>query len=116
VCGFLGLVGYYRCFIKNYEAITELLTRLLQKAGFHWSEEATATFHVLQQALMTALVLQLPDFNRAFVVECDTSGSRVGVMLHQGSGPIAFFSRQIVARHVNLAAYECELISLVQEV
>jgi hypothetical protein len=35
---------------------------------------------------------------------------------HQGGGPIAFFSRQITARHAKLAAYEHELIGLVQAV
>jgi hypothetical protein len=36
--------------------------------------------------------------------------------LHQGGGPIAFFSRQIAARHAKLAAYERELMGLVQAV
>jgi hypothetical protein len=58
----------------------------------------------------------LPDFDRAFVVECDASGSGVGAVLHQGGGPIAFFSRQIAARHAKLVAYERELIGLVQAV
>ena len=37
-------------------------------------------------------------------------------MLHQGEGPLAFFSRPFAARHLKLAAYERELISLVQAV
>jgi hypothetical protein len=31
-------------------------------------------------------------------------------------GPLAFFSRPFIARHVKLAAYERELIGLVQAV
>jgi hypothetical protein len=50
------------------------------------------------------------------VVECDTSGTRVGAVLRQGSGAIAYFSRQIAARHAHMAAYERELIGLVQAV
>jgi len=37
-------------------------------------------------------------------------------VLHQGEGPLAFFSRPFAARHLKLAAYERELISLVQAV
>jgi hypothetical protein len=93
VRSFLGLAGYYRRFIRDYDAIVEPRTRLLRKSGFQWSGEAEAAFHNLQQALTTAPVLQLLDFNCEFVVECDASGSDVGTVLHQGGGPIAFFSR-----------------------
>jgi len=58
----------------------------------------------------------LLDFSSAFVVECDASGSGFGAVLHQGGGPIAFFSRPIAPRHAKLAAYERELIGLVQAV
>ncbi|WVZ78347.1 hypothetical protein U9M48_026076 [Paspalum notatum var. saurae] len=110
--GFLGLAGYYRRFIQNFGVIAEPLTRLLRKEGFSWSPEADAAFHKLQQALTTALVLQLPDFEREFVVECDASGSGFGAVLHQGQGAVAFFSQQVAPRHAKLAAYERELIGL----
>lgn len=61
-------------------------------------------------------MLQLPDFDKEFVVDCDASGTRFGAVHHQQNGPIAFFSRAIAARHTKLAAYERELIGLVQEV
>jgi len=37
-------------------------------------------------------------------------------VLHQGLGPIAFFSRSVAPQHAKLAAYERELIGLVQAV
>ena len=37
-------------------------------------------------------------------------------VLHQGDRPLAFFSRPFAARHIKLAAYEQELIGLVQAV
>ena len=114
--GFLGLAGYYRRFIKNYGAIAAPLTALLKKEAFSWTEETTAAFSSLKHALSTAPVLQLPDFDKVFTVDCDASGTGFGAVLHQGSGALAFFSRPFAARHLKLAAYERELIGLVQAV
>ena len=37
-------------------------------------------------------------------------------MLHQGAGPLAFYSKPFAPRHLKIAAYERELIGLVQAV
>lgn len=57
VRAFLGLVGCYRRFIRDYGAIAAPLTKLLRKEGFRWSPEAEAAFRALQQALTSAPVL-----------------------------------------------------------
>jgi hypothetical protein len=49
-------------------------------------------------------------------VDCDASGSGIGVILHQGEGPLMFFSRAMQPHHAKLAAYERELIGLVKAV
>jgi hypothetical protein len=71
---------------------------------------------MLQRVLTTAPMLQLLNFTKDFTIECDTSGSSLGKMLHQGAGPIAFFRTQLAPHHSKLAAYERELIGLVQTV
>ena len=58
----------------------------------------------------------MPDFAKQFAMDCDASGAGFGVVLHQDTGPLAFFSRPFAARHLKLAAYERELIGLVQAV
>ena len=111
--GFLGLIGYYCKFINNYGMIATPLMALLKKEAFRWNQVATDAFIDLKTALTTDPVLQLPDFNKEFVVDCDASGSGFGPVLHQGHGPIVFFSRVVASQHTKMAAYEREIIELV---
>jgi hypothetical protein len=114
--GFLGLAGYYRKYIRDFGLIAAPLTRLLRRDAFTWDDDAEAAFQALKGALTTGPVLQMPDFSRSFVVDCDASGVGFGAVLHQTSGPLAYFSKPFAARHLKLAAYERELIGLVQAV
>ena len=104
--GFLGLTGYYRKFIASYGAVASPLTALLKKEAFSWSEDAERAFLDLKRALMSAPLLQLPDFSQKFVVDCDASGSRFFAVLHQGDSALAFFSRPVAPQHAKLLAYE----------
>jgi hypothetical protein len=113
--GFLGLAGYYRKFVAEYGTIAAPLTALLKKDAFTWSEAAEAAFTALKSALTSSPVLALPDFSRPFIVECDASTYGFGAVLLQDH-PIAFFSRAVAPRHRSLAAYERELIGLVQAI
>jgi hypothetical protein len=114
--GFLGLSGYYRKFIAGYGEVAKPMTALLKKEAFKWSDEAESAFVQLKQALMTAPLLQMPDFSKRFVVDCDASGAGFGAVLHQGDGAIAFFGRAVALHHQKLPAYERELIGLVKVV
>jgi hypothetical protein len=81
---FLGLTDYYCRFICDFDKITVPLTKLLCKGGFRWCPEAGHAFCTLQHSLTTALVLQLLNFDKLFMVECDASGSGLGAVLHHG--------------------------------
>lgn len=70
----------------------------------------------LKQAITQPLVLRLPDFSKAFIVECDASGTRLGAMLMQERQPIAYFSKFLKGRTLLLSTYENELLALVTAV
>jgi hypothetical protein len=116
VRGFLGLMGYYRKFIRGYGDIAAPLTRLLKREPFQWSSVVTAAFDALKNALTSAPVLQILDFNKPFIVDCDASDSGFGAVLYQGIGPLAFFCHAITLHHTKLVAYERELIGLIEAV
>ncbi|XP_068636054.1 uncharacterized mitochondrial protein AtMg00860-like [Aristolochia californica] len=71
--GFLGLAGYYRKFIRVYGQIMAPLNRLLTRNTFKWSNLSASSFEQLKHALASAPVLQLPNFEEPFVIECDAS-------------------------------------------
>jgi hypothetical protein len=97
VRGFLSLTSYYHKFNRSYGNITTPMTQLLKEA-FSWTSTVAAAFNALKITLTTAPVLQLPDFTKPFMMDCDASSSGFGAVLHQGSDPIAFFSRAGMAR------------------
>jgi hypothetical protein len=80
------LAGYYRKFIQGFGVITAPLTRLLRRDAFSWDEEAEAAFQALKGALTTRPVLQMPNFDELFMLDCDASGVGFGAILHQEAG------------------------------
>jgi hypothetical protein len=113
---FLSLVGYYKHFIQDFGAIASPLTKLLCKERFQWTPDAEAAFRALQHALTLVPILQLPMFNREFIVECDTSGSGIRAMLHKGEGVVTYFNKQMAPCHTGLVAYEHDFMDLVHDV
>ena len=114
--GFLGLTGYYKWFVRNFAIIASPLTDLLKKNAFSWTTNATTTFRHLQQALLEAPVLQLPDFAKNFSVETNASGMGIGVVLAQEGHPIAYFSKKLLHRMQQSSAYSREVFAITQAV
>lgn len=104
--GFLGLLGYYRRFIKDYAKISDALTKLL-KGGtdFSWNKEAEVAFITLKQAITSASILALPNYQLPFITETDASGSGIGVVLMQQGHHLAYISKVLAPRHQSLLAY-----------
>jgi hypothetical protein len=113
VCGFLGLAGYYRKFVRNFGQISWPLTELLKKDRvFQWTAQTKAAFRTLQQALVSAPVLAIPDFTKPFVIETDASDGGVGAILSQDGHPISYLSRALGPKKQGLSAYEKEFLAI----
>ena len=82
VCGFLGLAGWCKIFVREYAFITEPLTQLTKKdEAFPWSDLRYQTFNQVKEILASELVLRLPDFEKTFEIIVDTCGQGIGEIL-----------------------------------
>jgi len=82
VRSFLGYDAFYCWFIKDFSKITKPLNHLLVKdVPFDFNEQCLSAFLMLKEALITASVMQAPDWGLSFAVTCHVSDFAVGVVL-----------------------------------
>jgi len=68
--------------VKDFSTIVAPLTKIVKKSvGFKWNDEQDEAFNLLKDKLCSAPVLALPNFTRAFKVECNVLGIGIGVAL-----------------------------------
>ena len=94
---FLGLVGYYRKFIKGFAKITKPLTLLTrQQVKFEWTPVHHTAFLNLNKAIVQAPILLYPNPDKKYIVYTNASGNACRAQLSQEHNgmefPIAFLS------------------------
>ncbi|KAG7572475.1 Retrotransposon gag domain [Arabidopsis suecica] len=115
---FLGHAGFYRRFIKDFSKIARPLTRLLCKeAEFEFDEDCLKAFHTIKEALVTAPVVQAPNWDYPFEIMCDASDYAVGAVLGQRIDKklhvIYYASRTLDEAQGRYATTEKELLAVV---
>jgi hypothetical protein len=111
---FLGLTGYYWCFIEGFSKIAKLITSLLEKGReFKWTHECQESFNQLKFRLMSPLVLIMPDLQKEFDIYCDTCRQGLGCVLMQEGHVIVYVSRQLRKHELNYPTHDLELTAIV---
>ena len=81
---FLGHASFYSRFIKDFSKISRPLTNLLQKdIPFLFDDDSLEAFETLKKALISALIVQPPDWNLPFEIMSNASDYVVGAVLGQ---------------------------------
>lgn len=82
--GFLGHVGFYKRFIKNFVKISKPLINLVSKdVDFIFDSKASAAFLYMKEALIYAPILQSLNWDLPFELMCDASNFAIRVILGQ---------------------------------
>ena len=84
VRSFLGLVGYYRRFVKKFSDKAAPLNALLRKEqAWKWTEDCQEAFETLKGEIAARPVSAYPDFSKPFRLYTDASNIGLGAILAQ---------------------------------
>jgi hypothetical protein len=128
VQAFLGGIGYYRKFIKNFSKIAKPLsdltkghTRKFQNKKDiteEWTEKHEKAFMKLKKKMMKKPVMQYPDFRKRFIVSTDASNYAIGAVLLQEDEKgreyvISNISRKLKSAECNYSVTEKECLAII---
>ncbi|GJR42246.1 reverse transcriptase domain-containing protein [Tanacetum coccineum] len=118
VSSFLGHVGFYRRFIKDFSMISKPMMKLLMKdAKFDFSDDYKKAFNILKERLTTTPIIISPDWNVPFELMCDASDFTVGAVLGQQIDgkfkPIYYASKSLNNAQDHYTTTEKELLAVV---
>ena len=115
---FLGHVGFYQRFIKDFAKVSKPLTTLFCKdKEFIIDQEGKRAFTMLKQALIKASILQSPNWDLPFEIMCDALDYAVGAILGQRLDKkptaICYASKTLIEAQINYMTTEKELLAVV---
>ena len=118
VRSFVGHAGFYRRFIKDFSHIARPPTNLLDKdVPFKFDDASLQAFKILKKALISAPIIQPPDWSLPFEIMCDASDYAIGAVLGQTKDRkhhvISYASKTLSGPQLNYATTEKELLAVV---
>ena len=114
VRSFVGLVQYFKRFIKDLSTILVPLTHLTKNnTPFNWSQDCQTAFDEVKSLLSTAPVLAMPDPTKRYTVYTDASIYGCGGVLMQEGRPVAYCGKKFDQTMTNWTTTEQELFGLV---
>ena len=116
---FLGLVSYYRKYIRNFSLIAKCLFELTRpNSKWKWTDDCNQAFRTLKEKLISAPILSYPDVNGGdFILDTDASHLAIGAVLsqvqHGQEKVIAYGSRTLHKPEINYCVTRKELLAVV---
>ena len=94
ICSFLGFLGYYKRFIKDFPWLAAPMTRLTRKeVKFEWNDLCKKAFQTLKRRLTLDHISIVPKRGQRYAVFCDALKDELGCVLMQPGRVVAYGSR-----------------------
>ena len=114
VRSFLGLVGFFRRFIKEFFVIASTLTKILRKwVKFEWDDKCQSIFEQLKKILVEAPVLTQPTPVREYAMYSNASRICLVCVLMQDGKVVAYALRQLKPHEQNYPTHDLKLVVVV---
>jgi hypothetical protein len=111
---FMGLVGYYKRFIKVFSKIGCPITALHKKGvKFTWTSKCEERFQTLKYLMTHAPVLKIENPNNDFLVCTDSCKEGLRGFLMQEGRVICYQSRKLNEHEINYVTHDLELAAIV---
>ena len=117
---FLGLVNYYRRFVKDFAEIARPMHRLVHKQErWNWGAEQKKAFRRLKEIFMSEPVLAAPDLDKEMRVEADTLDYATGGVLSMKCEddkwrPVAYISKLLSNTEKNYEIHDKEMFAVIR--
>ena len=117
---FLGLVNYYRRFIKDFSGIARPMHRLVQKEEkWNWRDKQEKAFRKLKEIFTTEPMLATPDLDRERRVETDVLDYTTRRVLSMRckddkQRPVVYISKSLNSTKKNYEIHNKEMLVVIR--
>jgi len=117
---FLGLVNYYRQFVKDFVKIARPLNNLTRKKEkWKWGDEQQGAFEQLKQVFTSRPLLVTLDIDKEFRVEANASSFAMGGVLlvkcKDGKWrPVVYISKSLNKTEQNYEIHNKEMLAVIR--
>ena len=117
---YLGIMSYYRRYIKDFSTTARPLNDLLKKTStWQWGTAQQEAYQKLKDTLLDDVFLLHPDINQPFILETDASAFAWGAVLSQENSegkwrPVGCLSGGLTGAEMNYDTHDRELLAIIR--